>query len=103
MAGVVARQSSTASAPGGARLESIDLLRGCAALAVVMDHAFKHGQFAAIDAAWFQGLRAIVHNGVLGVPLFFVISGFCIHLPWARQAASGSTPRIPFRDFWARR
>ena len=38
-----------------------------------------------------------------GVPLFFVISGFCIHLSFARKAASKGTARFEFVSFWRRR
>lgn len=79
------------------------MLRGCAALAVVTDHAFKHGAFRAINIPWFDATHAVVNYGVLGVPLFFVISGFCIHLPWARRKAAGDAPRIDVRAFWTRR
>ena len=92
-----------AVAVGQGRLQSIDVLRGCAALAVVADHAFKHGGYASIVEPWFLGLRAVVNHGVLGVPLFFVISGFCIHLPWARRAATGQVARVNAREFWLRR
>jgi peptidoglycan/LPS O-acetylase OafA/YrhL len=85
------------------RLKSVDVLRGCAALAVVTDHAFKHGAFRDINVPWFDALHGIVNHGVLGVPLFFVISGFCIHLPWARMAASGTPPRLDPIGFWRRR
>jgi peptidoglycan/LPS O-acetylase OafA/YrhL len=37
------------------------------------------------------------------VPLFFVISGFCIHLRWARDAAAGRPVRVGFLGFWKRR
>src|SRR6185503_2851732 len=41
--------------------------------------------------------------GYIGVFLFFVISGFCIHLQWARTKASGNEPEIRFGPFWKRR
>ena len=42
--------------------------------------------------------------GYIGVFLFFVISGFCIHLTWARARANGEQqPKIPFGQFWKRR
>ena len=51
------------ASPGQGRLRSIDVLRGCAALAVVADHAFKHGGYAAIATPWFLALRAVVNHG----------------------------------------
>jgi peptidoglycan/LPS O-acetylase OafA/YrhL len=41
--------------------------------------------------------------GYIGVFLFFVISGFCIHLQWARGKAAGIEPEIQFGGFWKRR
>jgi peptidoglycan/LPS O-acetylase OafA/YrhL len=41
--------------------------------------------------------------GHAGVPLFFVISGFCIHQRWARQRAEGGAARVDFVGFWRRR
>ncbi len=85
------------------RLSSVDALRGVAVLAVVAAHAFNHGGSALVGADWFLVLRRVVEQGVLGVPLFFVISGFCIHLPWARQRAAGNRADLRFGPFWARR
>jgi peptidoglycan/LPS O-acetylase OafA/YrhL len=66
------------------RLLGIDALRGVAALAVVLFHA----SFA---------------FGYVGVYLFFVISGFCIHLRWARSSARNGIGRVEFWEFWKRR
>ena len=41
--------------------------------------------------------------GYIGVFLFFVISGFCIHLQWAKAKANGVEPEIRFGSFWKRR
>jgi len=41
--------------------------------------------------------------GYIGVFLFFVISGFCIHLQWAKSRAAGKSPSIEFGSFWRRR
>jgi peptidoglycan/LPS O-acetylase OafA/YrhL len=41
--------------------------------------------------------------GYIGVFLFFVISGFCIHLQWARAKTGGTEPEIRFGAFWKRR
>src|SRR5207302_9065355 len=90
----------------GGRLLSIDALRGVAALGVVLYHAVL------------QTTNAVPHNlfkwpvkliqflssfGYVGVFLFFVISGFCIHLQWARSRASQTPQAIPFGSFWRRR
>src|SRR5712691_13286907 len=85
---------------------SIDALRGIAALGVVLYHAVL------------QTTNAVPHNlfkwpvkliqflssfGYIGVFLFFVISGFCIHLQWARARAAGQRHEIRFGSFWKRR
>src|SRR5262249_3570790 len=90
---------------GRPRSERIDQLRGLAALAVVACHV---GVSAYRDVPNEGGtpwpwLGFVLGFGYLGVPLFFVISGFCIHLPQARMLAAGA-PRAPeWRRFFARR
>jgi peptidoglycan/LPS O-acetylase OafA/YrhL len=45
-----------------------------------------------------------VHFAYAGIYLFFVISGFCIHLFWAKARAAGvDKPVINFFVFWKRR
>lgn len=78
----------------GNQLEWIDTLRGFAALWVIVYHSrsdlwvgFKEIQRVPGDYSWFD--RAVawlslpVSLGGSAVMLFFVISGFCIHLPYA--------------------
>jgi peptidoglycan/LPS O-acetylase OafA/YrhL len=48
-------------------------------------------------------IQFLASFGYIGVFLFFVISGFCIHLQWARARAAGQTPQIKFGEFWKRR
>jgi peptidoglycan/LPS O-acetylase OafA/YrhL len=98
--------NSPSISPGRTRLRGIDALRGAAALGVVVYHA--------VD----QSAKALPHNflqyparlvqvassfGYIGVFLFFVISGFCIHLQWAKSKAAGVNPEIRFIPFWKRR
>lgn len=99
------RSTGSGIAPPGGRLRSIDFLRGIAALSVVLHHAinFGWGQNMPMQVRWFRWLHAVVDRGDLGVPLFFVISGFCIHMSWARARAMGIPARIGFADFWRRR
>jgi peptidoglycan/LPS O-acetylase OafA/YrhL len=86
------------------RLLSIDCLRGLAALGVVFHHASQ------VHSAGFPAghpvtiLEEVLNLGFAGVWLFFVISGFCIHLGQARAVAEGR-PRKPidFAGFWKRR
>jgi peptidoglycan/LPS O-acetylase OafA/YrhL len=85
------------------RLSSIDLLRGGAALAVVVHHALEMRNEPAYAPAWFHAIRTVLYQGYLGVPLFFVISGFCIHLRCARALSRGQEPALGFTSFWKRR
>jgi peptidoglycan/LPS O-acetylase OafA/YrhL len=90
---------------GGARLERIDQLRGVAALAVVVCHAAVSAYTGVpnLGGEPWPWLGLVLGFGYLGVPLFFVISGFCIHLPQARLLASPAAGRPAWRRFFARR
>jgi peptidoglycan/LPS O-acetylase OafA/YrhL len=88
------------------RLQSIDALRGIAALGVVFYHAaWQSGN--AVPANLFHWpvklLQFFSAFGYIGVFLFFVISGFCIHLQWAKARAEQKLPSIQFGTFWRRR
>ncbi len=85
-----------------ARLVSIDALRGIAAIGVVLYHT---NATPGVDRSllWGDAVDAAMFLGKYGVWLFFVISGFCIHLQWARaQVNPGSAPQT-FGEFWRRR
>ena len=88
------------------RLLSIDALRGAAAIGVVLYHAVDRNakslpaNFLKYPAHLVQLLSSY---GYIGVFLFFVISGFCIHLQWAKSNASGQPAEIRFGEFWKRR
>ena len=88
------------------RLQSIDALRGIAALGVVMYHAVMQTANA-VPANIFhwpvKALQFLSSFGYIGVFLFFVISGFCIHLQWAKSKANDQKPTIQFGTFWRRR
>src|SRR5579884_2573391 len=90
------------SSPGKphGRLESVDALRGIAALAVVLCHAT--GSLPP-SGHWLSAVRAVLVEGHQGVPLFFVISGFCIHLTRARALAQKTAGAPGFFAFWRRR
>jgi peptidoglycan/LPS O-acetylase OafA/YrhL len=88
-------------------IAAIEGLRGVAVLlvilfhfAVVLDPRFADPWLAAIDASLFT--RVIVRNGMLGVDLFFLITGFLLVLPWVRQAREGG-PSPSVRGFYGRR
>ena len=88
------------------RLQSIDALRGVAALGVVLYHAVLQTTNAVPHNVfrWPVKLLQFVSSfGYIGVFLFFVISGFCIHLQWAKSRASGKPQTVQFRSFWKRR
>lgn len=88
------------------RLKSIDALRGVAALGVVLYHAvWQAGNVVPNNLfRWPVKLLQFVSSfGYIGVFLFFVISGFCIHLQWAKSRANGQTQSIRFGSFWRRR
>lgn len=89
------------------RLRSIDALRGVAALAVLVSHIhFSWSATAARESALEPAAEftpeaiAILSYGRFGVGLFLLISGFCIHMVWARAAGP---PGIDFVRFWRRR
>lgn len=88
------------------RLSSIDALRGIAALGVVLYHAVHQTGGAVPDNFFRYPVRMIqflASFGYIGVFLFFVISGFCIHLQWAKARAAGQNHQIKFGAFWKRR
>jgi peptidoglycan/LPS O-acetylase OafA/YrhL len=79
---------------------SLDPLRGVAALAVVVSHAagaWSVGAGASISATMFEWL------GSWGVTLFFVLSGFCIHLPQARAFSLNRHHGVDWARFLKRR
>ncbi|MDQ2937607.1 MAG: acyltransferase [Acidobacteriota bacterium] len=88
------------------RLQSIDALRGVAALGVVLYHSLLQTQNALPGnfLRWPVKLLQFVSSfGYIGVFLFFVISGFCIHLQWAKSRANQQPQSIQFGSFWKRR
>lgn len=101
----MAVETRTVAARG--RWERVDQLRGLAALAVVVCHLAVSGYRDApnLDGGPWPWLALLLGFGYLGVPFFFVISAFCIHLPHARALArAGSAAPAPrWRHFFARR
>ncbi|HSE16994.1 MAG TPA: acyltransferase [Pyrinomonadaceae bacterium] len=92
--------------PSSSRLRGIDALRGAAALGVVLYHAVEQGEKVLPNNFLQYPIRVVQFAssfGYIGVFLFFVISGFCIHLQWARSQAAGVKPDIRFGSFWKRR
>jgi peptidoglycan/LPS O-acetylase OafA/YrhL len=88
------------------RLRGIDALRGAAALGIVLYHATDQSNRAVPGGLLQYPVRLVqfaIAQGYITVFLFFVISGFCIHLQWAKAKAAGREPEIPFGSFWKRR
>ena len=90
------------------RLISIDALRGIAALSVVFFHVhlFVYPQNIPVTSLWLKVIQFPLNFGLFGrtgVILFFVLSGFCIHLRWAKQKVKGNEQSIDFLQFWKRR
>jgi peptidoglycan/LPS O-acetylase OafA/YrhL len=86
---------------------SLDAMRGGAALVVVAYHALGVAPQTATFGweSWLPQVTSfLVHYAFAGIYLFFVISGFCIHLHWAKTRAAGiDNPTINFGKFWKRR
>ena len=93
--------------PRSSRLISVDILRGVAVLMVMLAHLpFSLRGFATAapsGAEIYPGgvVPELASYGQYGVHLFLVISGFCIHMRWARGNNNNNT--IDFVAFWKRR
>jgi peptidoglycan/LPS O-acetylase OafA/YrhL len=88
-----------------ARSESVDALRGLAVAMVMCAHLpFSNAGFFNADSASIfppKAISAVMAHGKLGVQLFLVISGYCIHMRWARFGQLDA--RVDFMAFWRRR
>jgi len=96
------------------RLNSIDALRGLAVLMVVLYHARsmlwigiaqtwrQHGLSGDINA-WLGYATAPLSFGGLGVTLFFVLSGYCIHRRGAQRLAVNPVVQLNLKMFYFRR
>ena len=86
------------------RLSSVDALRGAAALGVVLYHTVgPNARFGPRVLNWLAiPVLPMIRFGYVGVFLFFVISGFCIHLSRAKAQVENKQP-TGFAAFWKRR
>ena len=73
---------------GGEYLPEIDGLRFVAVVTVVLYHVVVQSQ---LNSLW-HGVPGVLGNFRRGVELFFVISGFILGLPFARQHMLGARP-----------
>lgn len=94
------------------RLAWIDIMRAFSALAVLIYHAraeFWVGMSAALTSASFSFntflafLFAPFSLGWLGVPIFFILSGYSIHLKAARKLANAQSLQFKFVPYIKRR
>jgi len=88
------------------RLVSIDALRGIAILLVMASHlpftwSSAPARIEEAATALAPLVQAASGYGSFGVHLFLVVSGFCIHMRWARRGDLGSD--VDFFAFWRRR
>lgn len=99
--------------PQHERLDSIDALRGIAAMMVAGYHIWGHyGVYPWVSlgvvpttahAGLFAYLVSPLRWGYLGVSLFLVLSGFCIHLPLARRRGTPGAYGFDAKSFYLRR
>ncbi len=95
-------------------LKYIDALRGIAASWVVFFHIWNryypemntqnHAFYVPDVLQWnFVISFLLFQYGYIGVTLFFVLSGFCIHLPQAKRYAQSGSDQLSIKDFGKRR
>jgi len=75
--------------------ESVHLLRGVAAILVLIEHSFKSFYFW--DLPWFE--KNILNVGQIGVSVFFVISGFVLPISLQNNYRFVDFPRFLLRRF----
>ena len=77
-------RGSVQRADGGMRVASLTGIRAVAALLVVATHAaYTTGKYT-------HGYAGLVYSRLeIGVPIFFVLSGFLLFRPWVRAVVTG--------------
>ena len=79
------------------RSQGIDALRAVAALAIVFHHSHVPSIGVPVYDAWLSFFR---DHGRLGVDLFFVLSGFCIHWGYSRPGERFDAKKYALRRWW---
>lgn len=84
------------SVPAG-RVDSLTGIRAVAAILVVLTHAaYTTGRYT-------HGYAGLIYSRMeIGVPIFFVLSGFLLFSPWVRAAAEGKDGPSVRRYAWHR-
>lgn len=85
------------------RIASIDFLRGLAALAVVFFHIWPDPRAIPGISPFWVVFSQFTRFTSYGWCLFFLLSGFCIHLPSTRRIQASGHANIDFAGFWKRR
>ncbi|WP_299563712.1 acyltransferase [uncultured Mycolicibacterium sp.] len=90
-------QGGLESVSGPERVASLTGVRALAALLVVLTHAaYTTGKYP-------QGYLGLVFSRMeIGVPIFFVLSGYLLFGPWVRAAAAGGPAPSVRRYAWHR-
>jgi len=96
-AGLEHAPDALAPPPGNPRFPALDALRGIAALFILFFHA---GETGGANAVAFYG--GITSRLTVGVPMFFVLSGFLLYRPFVAARLEGR-PRPRIRAYARRR
>lgn len=84
--------------PRAAHLDALDGLRAVAILLVVGTHVAAATGMGLQDSVFWR----MIANGNVGVPIFFMLSGYLLYRPWARAALNGG--QVPSaRKYFKRR
>lgn len=85
--------------PGHPRFPLLDSLRGIAALAIVMFHAAAATSAGRLDSG---PVRPLLDHLDVGVPIFFVLSGFLLYRPFVAARAGGPAAASARTFIWRR-